>query len=168
MKKALTRFFLSLVVLHVLSAQANDCLDEQSLRTLDQHYEEALRVSDITYLQNLLADNFLWVHNLAVETENKATLLNRLKIQSRSEAPKARTTSDLAFHRLENTVVISGLSSVEKYNADGKNTRISHYRFMRSYVKTSTNQCLLLATQTMKVFSSVPSPSEDKTKRKFP
>ena len=160
MYKSIASLVFSVGLFSSFCVEAEDCLDESSLRSLDKGYEYALRVGDLVYLQQLLAPEFVWVHNLAVQSETKADLLKRLS--EPSEVPKARTTSNLTFHRLENTVVVSGLSSVEKYNEGGKTTRIARYQFMRTYVKQSlkentnanSSQCLLLAVQTMKVFSS--------------
>ena len=136
-------------------AWADSCLSESALRAIDQAYEEALRTGDRAYLQKLLATNFIWVHNLAVTIESRPVLLARLEVSE--EIPIARTTSDVSLHRLANTVVLSGLSSVEKRNSDGKTSRISRYRFIRTYVKNG-NDCQLLAVQTMKVWSSDSAP----------
>jgi hypothetical protein len=55
--------------------------------------------------------------------------------------------------RLDKTAVLQGLSSVEKWNPDGKTFRTSRYQFMRTYVEHK-GECKLLAVQTMKVWSS--------------
>jgi hypothetical protein len=113
---------------------AHSCLPIADLIARDSKYEEALRVGDVAFLDNLLADEFVWVHNLASAVEDKATILARSKAPT--EIPKARTTSDVRAHALENTVVLQGLSHVEKWNSDGKTTRSLRYQFMRTYVST--------------------------------
>jgi len=130
--------------------QASQC-SPYKVRTLDNQYEEALRVGDVKFLQELLADDFVWVHNLAVDIEAKPVLLTRLKQQQ--ETPKARATSEVSFHRLKGTTVLSGLSSVDKYNDDGKSFRTSRYHFMRTYVADEKG-CKLLSSQTMKVWTN--------------
>jgi ketosteroid isomerase-like protein len=144
---------LSMVLLITFSwaAQARECLDYKRLKQLDLQYEEALRVGDTGFLNRLLADDFVWVHNLASDIEGKPGLLKRLETQE--EIAKARISHDITFHRMANTVVLSGLSSVDKYNPDGKTFRTSRYRFMRTYVAVDKT-CRLLSVQTMKVWSS--------------
>lgn len=130
---------------------ASECLQPDKVRALDNQYEEALRVGDVKFLQQLLADEFVWVHNLAVDIETKPALLLRLKEQK--QIPKARKISDVSFHQFKETSVVAGLSSVDKHNADGKSYRTSRYRFMRTYVADG-GSCKLLSSQTMKVWSN--------------
>lgn len=131
--------------------KAETCLDNEKLTALDAQYENALRTGDTKFLDKLLAPEFSWVHNLASLKENKAQLLVRL--QKPEEPIKERRSHDIVFHRLGNTVVLQGLSSVDKWNPDGKTFRTSRYQFMRAYVEQQ-GECKLLAVQTMKVWSS--------------
>ena len=130
---------------------AAECLQPSRLKSLDAQYEEAVRVGDVKFLNTLLADDFVWVHNLEADIENKSGLLKRLKAEQ--DIAKARNSHDITLHGLADTVVLSGLSSVDKYNPDGKTFRTSRYRFMRTYVAVK-DQCKLLSVQTMKVWSS--------------
>lgn len=143
------------VVLGLLSAGtgacANSCLPAEALFARDARYEEATRVGDAAFLNELLANDFVWVHNLASAIEDKTVIIKRA--QKPAEIPKARTTSDLHAHVLDNTVVLRGISSVDKWNPDGKTWRTSRYQFQRTYVSTAKG-CKLLAVQTMKVWSS--------------
>jgi hypothetical protein len=134
-----------------LTAQAKTCLDTENLVKLDAEYENAMRKGDTTFLDKLLAPEYQWVHNLASMKETKAQLLER--VQKPEEQPKARLSHDVSILRLENTAVLQGLSSVEKWNPDGKTYRTSRYQFMRTYVRQG-DECKLLAVQTMKVWSS--------------
>jgi hypothetical protein len=134
-----------------VAANANKCLPVESLIVLDSKYEEAMRMGDAAFFKNLLADNYVWVHNLAASIDTKETIL--VKAKNPAEIPKARTTSDVQGHVLHNTVVLRGLSSVDKWNPDGKTWRTSRYQFMRTYVNTGKT-CKLLSVQTMKVWSS--------------
>lgn len=133
---------------HLMAAQ---CLEPARLKAIDAQYEEALRVGDIKFLDRLLADEYVWVHNLASDIETKSGLLKRLKDQE--EIPKSRVSHDIHVHRLADTGVLSGLSSVDKYNPDGETFRTSRYRFLRTYV-AHKGHCKLLAVQTMKVWNS--------------
>ena len=134
-----------------VNLMAAECLEPSRLKALDAQYEEALRLGDVKFLNKLLADEFVWVHNLEADIENKSGLLKRLKAEK--EIAKARNSHDITLHGLADTVVLSGLSSVDKYNPDGKTFRTSRYRFMRTYVAVK-KQCKLLSVQTMKVWSS--------------
>lgn len=133
------------------SVQAETCLDEKKLDALDARYEKALQVGDVKFLAKLLAPDFYWVHNLASMKEKKTELLTR--VQKPGEHAKERRSHDTTQQRLGNTVVLQGLSSVDKWNADGKTFRTSRYQFMRTYVEEK-GECKLLAVQTMKVWSS--------------
>ncbi len=132
-------------------ARAETCLDIETLLKLDAQYETALQVGNVQFLDKLLAPEFYWVHNLASLQETKAQLLMRIK-KPEAQAHQRRS-HDVRSHRLGNTVVLQGLSSVDKLNPDGKTLRTSRYQFMRTYVEQK-GQCKLLAVQTMKVWSS--------------
>jgi hypothetical protein len=132
-------------------AAAQDCLKTEALVALDARYETALQGGDADFLQTLLAAEFYWVHNLASLKEDKAALIARVK--QPTEQAKQRRSHDITAQRLGNTVVLQGLSSVDKWNDDGKTHRTSRYQFMRTYVAVE-DECKLLAVQTMKVWSS--------------
>jgi hypothetical protein len=140
-----------LVSVLALAAQAETCLDTENLVKLDADYENAMRKGDVKFLDKLLAPEYQWVHNLASLKESKAQLL--VRVQKPEEQPKARRSHDVSVLRLEDTAVLQGLSSVEKWNPDGKTYRTSRYQFMRTYVKQG-DECKLLAVQTMKIWSS--------------
>ncbi|MRV72111.1 DUF4440 domain-containing protein [Duganella sp. FT92W] len=127
------------------------CQPVDSLIERDRQYEEALRTGDVPYLQAWLADDYVWVHTLASQVEDKASVLGRLK--KPDTIPKSRTTSNVQAHVLGQTVVLRGLSTVEQWNADGKTWRTNQYQFMRTYADVG-GQCKLLAVQSMKVASS--------------
>ena len=132
-------------------AEANSCLDAENIVQLDLQYEQALQSGDVAFLDKLLAPEFYWVHNLASMKENKDQLIAR--VQKPEEQAHARRSHDVSQHRLDNTVVLQGLSSVDKLNPDGKTLRTYRYQFMRTYVEQK-GECKLLAVQTMKVWSS--------------
>lgn len=142
------RIVLLLAPFSLAGIASADCLTDDSLRSLDLRYEEALRVGDTEFLQQLLAEEYIWVHNLASDKEPKARLIKRLV--KPEEIPKSRRSTDIIIHRLQDTAVLSGVSLVEKWNTDGKSWRTLHYQFMRTYVKTADQQCQLLSVQTMK------------------
>lgn len=132
-------------------AHADSCLIAEKLVALDGRYEKALQLGDVAFLEKLLAPDFLWVHNLASLKESRAQVLTR--IPKPEERTKDRRSHDITQQRLNDTVVLQGLSSVDKWNPDGKTFRTSRYQFMRTYVEED-GECKLLAVQTMKVWSS--------------
>jgi len=134
-----------------VAACAAPCLPPAALIERDAQYEEAMRTGDVAFLQDLLADDYVWVHTLASAIDTKPVVLERLKNQK--TAPKARVTSDVKVQVLGDTAVLRGLSTVDQWNADGKTWRSNRYQFMRTYVNVD-GQCKLLAVQTMKVWSS--------------
>lgn len=138
-----------LTTFSVVGSATADCLDNNALQELDLRYEEALRVGDTAFLRQLLADEYTWVHNLAVDKEPKTRLIDRLV--KPVEVPKSRRSAEVTIHKLENTAVLSGVSLVEKWNIDGQSWRTLHYQFMRTYVKTTGGECRLLSSQTMKI-----------------
>lgn len=131
--------------------QADICLTAEKLTLLDAKYEKALQAGDVKFLDNLLAPEFYWVHNQASMKEGKAQLLARIVMPE--EQPKERRSHEISLQRLDKTAVLHGLSSVDKWNSDGKTFRTSRYQFMRTYVEHK-GECKLLAVQTMKVWSS--------------
>lgn len=138
-----------LATFSVAGSTAADCLDNKALQELDLRYEEALRVGDTAFLQQLLAEEYTWVHNLAVDKEPKSKLIDRMV--KPVEVPKSRRSAEVTIHKLDNTAVLSGVSLVEKWNTDGQSWRTLHYQFMRTYVKTAGGKCQLLSSQTMKI-----------------
>lgn len=142
---------MSLLFAAVAPAYADSCLDSANLVALDQHYEEAVQQGDVKFLGQLLADEFYWVHTLGGLKENKTQLLTR--IQKPEEKPRSRSSHDLSVRRLQNTAVVEGLSSVERWNPDGKTFRAIRYQVMRTYVEVK-GECKLLAVQSMQVWSS--------------
>lgn len=148
--KKMKRVLFGLCALPAIAAAA-PCLPSAQLIERDAQYEEAMRVGDVPFLQNLLADDYVWVHTLASAIDTKAVVLARAARPD--PGYKSRSTGDVKVHVQGDTAVVRGLSSVEQWNADGKTWRTNRYQFMRTYVNVD-GHCKLLATQTMKVWSS--------------
>jgi len=140
---------IGMLPLVLISSAWGDCLDTANLKTLDYHYEQALRTGDKDFLDQLLAENFVWVHNHAVQLETKQKLLGRFG--ENYKPTKAREQAEVQVRRLGDTAVIHGSTTVEEFKADG--LHINTYQFLRTYVATDKG-CRLLAGQTMKTWSS--------------
>ena len=127
-----------------------DCLAAEQLKQLDYRYEQALRTGDEQFLKELLADQFVWIHNHAVAFETREALIERMG--EGYEELKAREQQDVVVRRLKDTAVIHGMTTVDKFtNNDSRHA--NRYQFIRTYVKTPEG-CRLLAGQTMKVWST--------------
>jgi ketosteroid isomerase-like protein len=150
------KLLLSVCCVLPLPVLAAPCLPTAALIERDAKYEEAMRVGDAPFLQELLADDYVWVHTLASAIETKAVIVARA--QHPASVPKSRTTSEVHAHVLGDSVVLRGLSTVDQWNADGKTWRSNRYQFMRTYVNVA-GSCKLLAVQTMKVWSSETPPA---------
>lgn len=140
-----------LLLLFCPALHAADCLAPEQLKVLDRQYEEALRNGDPEFIETLLLEDFVWVHNHASSSETKAGLIARLG--EGYEQPLARESEQVRVRQVDRTAVISGFTTVIQADPDGANRRANRYHFMRTYVAQGDN-CRLLANQTMKVWSS--------------
>lgn len=136
--------------LALVPASWADCLDSKNLKALDYRYEQALRVGDREFLEELLAEDFVWIHNHAVQQETRRQLLERLG--GDYQPLKAREQSDVQVRRLGQAAVIHGFTTVEQFTADDSR-RANRYHFLRTYIATDQG-CRLLAGQTMKTWST--------------
>ncbi|MDF2157506.1 nuclear transport factor 2 family protein [Algoriphagus sp. CAU 1675] len=102
---------------------------EQQLQELDQSWERALLSSDVEVLENLLADEFVWVHNHAGLIDGKEAVINRAKrIQAgQKDDTRNRTPRDQQVVILGKTGIVSGFTVVDRGPTP------TTYHFMRSY-----------------------------------
>ncbi len=63
-----------------LAAWGAPCLPVPELIALDSRYEEAMRSGDAAFLQQLLADDYVWVHTLASAFDTKAVVLAKTRL----------------------------------------------------------------------------------------
>ena len=143
MKK--TAFTFLVIVFPFLSTCAQkSCLQETALKTLDAQYEKALLESDAQFLENLLAKDFIWVHNHNSMTDTKEALVKRAKNTNATGNTRARTQSDVQVIILGATAVVTGITVVDR------GPKPTTYHFMRTYVEIE-GECKLLANHTMAV-----------------
>ncbi|MCR9015998.1 nuclear transport factor 2 family protein [Aquiflexum gelatinilyticum] len=142
MKKIATIMLLCFLVFPSL-AQTQE---QQKLIDLDLGWEKALLESDVDFLENLLAADFIWVHNHANLIDGKEAVVAKAKRIQAGQAndTRGRKSRDHKVVVLGNTVVVSGYTVVDK----GTNPVI--YHFMRTYVKEK-GQYKLLANHTMAI-----------------
>lgn len=119
---------------------------EQQLLSLDQGWEKALLESDVDFLENLLADEFVWVHNHAGLIDGKESAISRAKrIQAgQKDDTRNRTSRDQQVVILGATGVVSGYTVVDRGPSP------TTYHFMRTYAMVD-GKYKLLANHTMAI-----------------
>ncbi len=137
-------FTLSLINSPMSLAKHLSCNSKQSVKGLDAKYENALKVSDVDFLEHLLSQNYIWVHNHGRFVDTKDTLVGRAKDASSSATgnPRSRTQRDVKVLNIDKTWVVSGFTEVDRGESP------ITYAFMRTYVQNNKG-CKLLAAQTM-------------------
>lgn len=112
---------------------------ESQLLQLDQGWEKALLESDVAFLENLLADDFVWVHNHAGLIDGKESAVSRAKrIQAgQKDDTRNRTSRDQQVVVLGSTAVVSGFTVVDRGPSPVT------YHFMRTYARVEGNWKLL-------------------------
>lgn len=102
---------------------------KEQLIQLDQGWEKALLSSDVAFLENLLAEGFVWVHNHAGLIDGKEAVISRAKrIQAgQKDDTRNRTSRDQLVVIFGQTGIVSGFTVVDR----GPSPTI--YHFMRSY-----------------------------------
>lgn len=119
---------------------------ERQLLSLDQGWEKALLESDVDFLENLLADEFVWVHNHAGLIDGKESAISRAKrIQAgQKDDTRNRTSRDQQVVILGATGVVSGYTVVDRGPSP------TTYHFMRTYAMVD-GKYKLLANHTMAI-----------------
>lgn len=121
--------------------------DEQhKLLELDLGWEKALLNSDVAFLENLLVDDFIWVHNHAGQIDGKESAVSRAKrIQAgQADDTKGRVSRNQKVVILGNTGVVSGYTVVDR------GPKPVTYHFMRTYAFVD-GKFKLLANHTMAI-----------------
>lgn len=142
--RKITSFILFYSML-ILSCQGQNDQQEQVMK-LDQGWEKALLEADVAFLENLLADEFVWVHNHAGMIDGKEAVVARAKrIQGgQSDNTRNRTSRDQKVVILGSTAVVSGFTVVDRGPAP------TTYHFMRTYALVD-GKFRLLANHTMAI-----------------
>lgn len=119
---------LALLILFVLPS-GSLAQNSKDLLSLDQAWEKALLASDVEFLENLLADEFVWVHNHAGLIDGKEAVIARAKRIRGGQADdtRNRTSRDQQVVILGQTGVVSGYTVVDRGPSPVT------YHFMRSY-----------------------------------
>lgn len=119
---------------------------KEQLLTLDLGWEKALLSSDVDFLENLLADEFVWVHNHANLVDGKEQAIARAKRIQAGQAndTRNRTSRDQQVVILGETGVVSGFTVVDRGPSP------TTYHFMRTYSRIE-GKWKLLGNHTMAI-----------------
>lgn len=138
---------LSLLVLISFYATAQQrCMTAESIKALDAQWEASNLNPDPGFFRNVLAEDFIWVHNHASMIDTKEAVVKRAETQS------AKGTSDTRSRIQEgvkvaitgNTAVVTGFTVVDRGPTPTK------YHFMRTYVEIN-GKCQLIGNHTMAI-----------------
>jgi ketosteroid isomerase-like protein len=119
---------------------------QEQLVELDKGWERALLNSEVEFLENLLAEEFVWVHNHATQIDGKAEALSRAKkiLAGQQDDTRNRSPRDHQVVLLGQTAVVSGFTVVDR------GPQPTTYHFMRSYALVD-GKWKLLANHTMAI-----------------
>jgi hypothetical protein len=143
MKKIITTSFIICLLTLTTVAQSQD---HQKLLELDMGWEKALLESNVEFLENFLAKDFVWVHNHASLIDGKDALVSRAKRirEGQVDNTKGRVSRNQTVVILGNTGVVSGYTVVDRGPSP------TTYHFMRTYSKIK-GKYMLLANHTMAI-----------------
>ncbi|MBM3427085.1 MAG: nuclear transport factor 2 family protein [Bacteroidetes bacterium] len=140
------KFLPLLLALFLIAFSSLGQTTQEQLVELDQGWERALLNSEVEFLENLLAEEFVWVHNHASLIDGKTAVLNRAK-KIRGGQPddtRNRSPRDQQVVLLGQTAVVSGFTVVDR------GPKPTTYHFMRTYVLVD-GSWKLLANHTMAI-----------------
>lgn len=129
-----------------MSFAQESCLTEKSLLALDLEFEQAQLDADLEFFNNILAEDFIWVHNHASLTDDKEDVILRAIRQRETgeNNTRSRKSQDVKVIILGDAAVVTGTTIVDR----GPSPTV--YNFMRTYVEVE-GKCYLLSNHTMAV-----------------
>ncbi|WP_323849884.1 nuclear transport factor 2 family protein [Algoriphagus persicinus] len=152
MKNMLTNIKLfSLCILISLSTffsavAQNNCMTVETIKALDAQWEANNLAPDPEFFRNVLAENFVWVHNHASMIDTKEAVIKRAENQAAkgSSDTRSRIQSEVEVAITGNVAVVTGFTIVDRGPVP------TTYHFMRTYVEID-GKCLLTGNHTMAV-----------------
>ncbi len=120
---------------------------QEQLVELDKGWERALLNSEVEFLDKLLAEEFIWVHNHATQIDGKAEALSRAKkirAGQQQDDTRNRSPRDHQVVLLGQTAVVTGFTVVDR------GPQPTTYHFMRTYALVD-GKWKLIANHTMAI-----------------
>lgn len=140
------KVYLILAYFTILHAVSFAQSPEEQLLQVDQGWEKALLESNVEFLENLVAADFIWVHNHAGLIDGKEAVIARAKRIRGGQADdtRNRTPRDQQVVILGQTGVVSGYTLVDRGPSPVT------YHFMRTYARVN-GEWKLLGNHTMAI-----------------
>ena len=140
------KFLPLLLTLLIISVSSFAQTPQEQLVALDKGWERALLNSDVKFLDTLLAEEFVWVHNHASQIDGKAEALNRAKKirAGQQDDTQDRSPRDHQVVILRQTAVVTGFTVVDR------GPQPTTYHFMRTYALVA-GKWKLIANHTMAI-----------------
>lgn len=122
------------------------CFNQEDIKKLDASWEKAQLEFDYDFIESLLAEDFIWVHNHANTIDDKAAVLERIKryLRNDNKETKSRISRDVKVIIFDKTAIVSGYTIIDRGPSPVT------YHFMRTYVNNN-DKCYLIANHTMAV-----------------
>ncbi len=139
--------FLPLLLTLLLNAYSSmGQTTQERLLELDKSWERALLNSEVAVLVELLAEEFIWVHNHASQIDGKAEALSRAKRirAGQQDDTRNRSAREHQVVLLGQTAVVTGFTLVDR------GPQPTNYHFMRTYALVE-GKWKLLANHTMAI-----------------
>lgn len=116
------------------------------IKNLDASWEKAQLELDYDFIDSLLAEDYIWVHNHANTIDDKEAVLERIKryIATNNTETKSRTSKDVKVIISDKTAIVGGITIIDRGPSPVT------YHFMRTYVEID-GSCKLIANHTMAI-----------------
>ena len=144
--KPYTLLFLFSLTFSLASQAQQTCMTAENIKALDAKWEETNLHPKAAFFEDLLAEEFVWVHNHASMIDSKEDMVKRMKRQEEqgSSNTRSRTQSDVKVAIAGNTAIVTGFTVVDRGPTP------TRYHFMRTYVEIA-GKCYLVGNHTMAI-----------------
>ncbi|MGB6267727.1 MAG: nuclear transport factor 2 family protein, partial [Olleya sp.] len=113
----LPKLIVLILVFSIFSAcNQESCMTKEHIKNLDASWEKAQLELDYDFIDSLLAEDYIWVHNHANTIDDKEAVLERIKryIATNNTETKSRTSKDVKVIISEKTAIVSGITIIDR------------------------------------------------------